>query len=36
MDGAFRFDRNINGMRPLGRLWHKWSDNNKMDLKVVS
>ena len=23
------------GMKPLGRSWHRWEDNGKMDLQVV-
>ena len=28
-------DKSI-GKRPLGRLWHKWEDNIKMDLKEIN
>jgi len=23
------------GLKPLGRSWHRWEDNNKMDLQQV-
>jgi hypothetical protein len=28
--------RKPEGKRPLRRLWHRWEDNNRMDLKKTS